>query len=284
MTEHEAVRPGEYTSLPVVRREAAALVLDGGAAGELLLPIVDGQAGAAAGESLRVFIYQSADGSPVPTLARPLAAVGEVAWLAVADVSSVGAFLDWGLPRDVLVPFAEQQQHLRAGQRVLCRIYLDRRGRITGSTRLNRWLADVAEGLSAGDPVSLMVAERTDLGYKMVVDHRFWGLLYHGDGLERLRPGTRLAGYVKQVRTDGRLDLTLARPGGGRDRVNAVAEDILRQLDAAGGRLPYTDKSSPESIRDAFGVSKKVFKQALGSLYKRRLVALDDRGIGRIAS
>jgi predicted RNA-binding protein (virulence factor B family) len=280
------LKPGQFNELAVVGRTADCLLLDAGMEGELRLPL-DPACAAANPDAdpepvVRVFIYQDANGRPVPTRDAPLACVGEVAWLAVAAVSDVGAFVDWGPPKQLLVPFAEQPERLRVGQHALVRVYLDRRGRIVGSTRIDRWLSDEAGDLKPGAAVSLLVARRTELGYKVIVEHRCWGLLYLAERPGRLRPGQRLDGYVKQVRADGRVDVTLRRPGGGRDRVEEAAAEILRQLDAAGGYLAFNDRSPPDAIYTAFGVSKKVFKQALGSLYKQRLVTLDAEGMARV--
>ncbi len=282
MASRTDLKPGQFNELAVVGRTAGGLLLDAGVDGELSLPWTPGEAGADPGRVARVFIYQDAQGRPVPTLVAPLACVGEVAWLPVAAVTDVGAFVDWGPPKQLLVPFAEQLTRLRAGQHALVRVYLDERGRIAGSTRIDRWVSDEAGDLKPGAPVGLLVARRTELGYKMIVEHRCWGVLYHTERPGRLRPGQRIDGYVQRVRADGRVDLTLRRPGGGRHRVEEAAADILRRLDAAGGHLSFNDSSSPEAIYDAFGVSKKVFKQALGSLYRQRLVTLDADGIARV--
>ncbi len=281
------LQAGQFNSLLIKDVGVAGFTLDAGLAGELFLPASHppdaGQGGLQPGESVRVFVYQDADGAPVATQLTPAVQVGECAWLKVAAVNQTGAFVDWGLPKDLLVPFAEQQHQLRAGQRAIVRAYLDKRGRITGSTRINRWIEDEAGDLRTGDPVELLVAERTELGFKAVVNHRYWGLLYRNELFGDVRRGQTLSGFVKRVREDGRLDLTLNRPGGGRDRVAAVQAAILLKLEAAGGRLELTDKSPPEDIYAVFGVSKKVFKQALGALYKQRLITLSPGHITRAA-
>jgi predicted RNA-binding protein (virulence factor B family) len=202
------------------------------------------------------------------------ARLGQVAWLEIVEVNQLGAFADWGLPRDLFIPFAEQQHPLRKGDHALVRIYLDKLDRITGSTRIDHWIKDDATGLEVGQEVSLIIGERTDLGIKAVVNHRSWGLLYGNELFRDLRKGQLATGYIKRIRADGKIDLTLEKPGFSRQRLDTLGEQIMARLRANEGRLPLTDKSPPETIYATFGVSKKVFKQALGALYKQRLVTL----------
>jgi predicted RNA-binding protein (virulence factor B family) len=270
------LQPGQFNNLVVTRVRADGVILDGGGSGDLFLPIPPGEPAPEAGEPTRVFVYQDSAGHCVATTAVPLVQVGGVAWLEVVAVNETGAFLDWGLPKDLFVPFAEQQHKLRAGQRTLVRAYLDNRGRITGSTRIDRWITDEADGLGPGDQVELLVADRTELGFKAIVNQQSWGLLYGDELFRTVRKGQQLTGYIKRVRADGKLDLTLVKPGFSKGRIESVSDQILQRLEAGGGRLLLTDKSPPAEIYAAFGVSKKVFKQALGALYKARLVRLDD--------
>lgn len=207
----------------------------------------------------------------------PRAAVGEVVYLEVVTVNETGAFLDWGHPRDLLLPYGEQRFRPSVGRRVLVRIYEDQQGRPVASQRLDRFLADEAEGLAAGDEVALVIAEATDLGYKVVVDQRFWGLLYRDDVNRPLRRGQRLTGYVKRVRDDGRLDLSLLPPGPA--RLDVVGERVLKALRESGGYLPLGDKSDAGEIKARLGVSKNAFKQAIGRLYKQRRILLEPGGI-----
>ncbi|WP_108446155.1 CvfB family protein [Halomonas denitrificans] len=207
----------------------------------------------------------------------PRAAVGEVVYLEVVTVNETGAFLDWGHPRDLLLPFGEQRFRPSVGRRVLVMIYEDQQGRPVASQRLDRFLADEAEGLAAGDEVALVIADQTDLGYKVVVDQRFWGLLYRDDVNRPLRRGQRLTGYVKRVRDDGRLDLSLLPPGPA--RLDVVGERVLKALRESGGYLPLGDKSDAGEIKARLGVSKNAFKQAIGRLYKQRRILLEPGGI-----
>nr|WP_298250108.1 S1-like domain-containing RNA-binding protein [uncultured Halomonas sp.] len=225
---------------------------------------------------------RSAPSSPRPQrpgrhYRAPRCHVGEVAYLEVVTVNDTGAFLDWGQPSDLLLPFGEQRFRPSVGKRVLVRIYEDQQGRPVASQKLERFVADEAEGLAAGDEVILVVAEQTDLGLKAVVNHRFWGLLYRDDLTRPLRRGQRLTGYVKRFREDGRLDLSLLPPGAA--RLDVVGETVLKALRESGGYLPLGDKSDAAEVKARLGVSKNAFKQAIGRLYKRQLITLEPTGI-----
>ncbi len=208
-----------------------------------------------------------------PPLARP----GEVAFLKVVSVNAAGAFLDWGLPKDLLLPRSEQRLRPEVGRRVLVVVREDAQGRPLASMRLDGVIRDRAEGLVAGDRVELIVAEHTELGVKAVVDQRFWGVLYHQDMPQPLRRGQRLSGYVRRVRDDGRLDLTLLPPGAA--RLDVVGEQLLGVLRRNRGYLDLGDKSPAPEIKARLGISKNAFKQAIGRLYKRRLIAIEADGI-----
>ncbi|MCC5884579.1 MAG: RNA-binding protein [Halomonas sp.] len=207
----------------------------------------------------------------------PKAQVGEVAYLEVVTVNETGAFLDWGHQRDVLLPFGEQRFRPTPGKRVLVRIYEDQQGRPVASQKLDRFVQDEATGLAPGDEVELVIADATDLGYKAVVDHRFWGLLYRDDVTRPLRRGQRVKAYVKRLRDDGRLDLSLLPPGSA--RLDVVGDQVLRALRESGGYLPLSDSSDAGEIKARLGVSKNAFKQAIGRLYKRRLIVIEEGGI-----
>ncbi|PWW42942.1 hypothetical protein DFO74_101299 [Chromohalobacter israelensis] len=207
----------------------------------------------------------------------PLARIGEVAYLKVVAVNTTGAFLDWGQPKDVLLPFAEQRFRPEVGKRVLVMLYEDAQGRPVASMRLDRFLADEATDLKAGDQVALVVAERTDLGFKAVVDHRYWGLLYADDIVHPPRRGQRLTGYIKRVREDGRLDLAMLPPG--EAGLDVVGDKVLALLRCHGGFVALGDKTPAAEIKARVGVSKSAFKQAVGRLYKKRLITIEAEGI-----
>lgn len=209
--------------------------------------------------------------------ATPPAHVGEVAYLRVAAVNATGAFLDWGQPKELLLPYPEQRFRPEVGKRVLVCIYEDDRGRPVASQRLDKHLQDEARSLAAGDEVILVIADRTDLGFKVAVNHRFWGLLYQDEVSRPLRRGQRLTGYIKRVREDGRLDLSLLPPGPA--RLDVVGEQVLAALRQAGGYLMLSDKSDPTEIKARLGISKNAYKQAIGRLYKQRRILIEEGGI-----
>lgn len=230
------------------------------------------------GDSLEVFVLTDARGDPLATTERPFACVGEVKYLKVTEQTSHGTFVDWGLSKELLVPFAEQQAPLEPGSRHLIAVQLDKRGeRIIGSTRLSRILEEDAGDVASGQEVGVIVHRFTDLGAVVVVDHRRWGVIHHSDLPTELSVGQELVGYVKRVTLDHHLDIALKPPGAaGRDR---DVQAILDALQAAGGQLALHDKSSPEAIAKTLNMSKKAFKRAVGKLYKQRAVALTPAGI-----
>ena len=216
---------------------------------------------------------------PAATSQRPIAEQGQVAWLEIVEVNQLGAFANRGLPKHLFIPFAEQQHTLRKGDHALVKVYLDNSNRPAGSTRIDHWVKDDASGFEVGQEVSLLIADRTDLGVKAVIDNRSWGLLYGNELFRDLRKGQLVTGYIKHIRSDGKIDLSLEKPGFSKGRLDSLALQILDRLKAAGGALPLTDKSPPEAIYATFGVSKKVFKQAIGALYKQRRITLHPDGI-----
>lgn len=270
---------GRLNQLQIIEARDNGLLLDGGQALTLFLPAEELDRDYRGGESLEVFVFVDADGNPAATTRHPLAEMGQVAWLEIVEVNQLGAFADWGLPKDLFIPFAEQHHPLRKGQHTLVKIYLDKQNRIAGSTRIDHWVKDDASGLQEGDEVSLLIAEHTELGVKAIINQRSWGLLYGNELFRALRKGQQTTGYIKRVRADNKVDLTLEKPGFSKTRLDTLGEQILQRLETSGGRLPLSDKSPPAEIYATFGVSKKVFKQALGALYKQRRITLHDDGI-----
>ena len=214
--------------------------------------------------------------SPLPATAVS-ASMGDVAYLTVTAVTHVGAFLRWGPPKDVLLPYSEQPFRPDVGKRVLVKLYEDDQQRPVASMRLERFLSDEAWELGQGDGVALVVAERTDLGMKVVVNHAYWGLIYQDDLTQPLRRGQSLEGFVKRRRDDGRLDISLLPPG--QARLDVVGDKILQALRESGGYLPLGDKSSAQEIKARLGVSKSAYKQAIGRLYKRNLINIEPLAI-----
>lgn len=270
---------GKRNALAVLRSTSSGLFLDAGELGEVLLPGRYIPPGTGPGHILDVFLYRDSEDRLVATTEVPYAMVGEFATLKVVAVNpNVGAFLDWGLPKDLMLPFREQAAPVRPGQRVVVYILLDpKTKRIVASTRLNRYLAGGAPPFRKGDKVNLLITSRTPLGYNAIVERSYGGLLYHDTLGEPLRVGQELEGFVRAVRPDGKMDLSLEMIG--YKKVASLTEQILDALERNGGRLDFDDDSSPELIRESFGVSKKAFKQALGNLYKHRRIEFLHPGI-----
>lgn len=273
--------PGVWNDLTILRISATGAFLDGGPDGQILLPSPEVPAGCAPGETLRVFLFFDAKDRLAATQRTPGALRGEVANLKIAAVNKSGAFLAWGLPKDLLLPWAEVKKDLKPriaeGEDILVILFKDDHGRIAASTRLEEFLSDEAEGLQEGDEVALVIGERTDLGLKVVVNHRFWGMVHNSELFRAPTRGEKRVGYVKALRADHKLNISLNAPGYA--KVGTIAQDILAILQRHGGYLAVTDRSQPEEIYALFGVSKKAFKQAVGTLYKSRQIVIEEGGI-----
>ncbi len=230
------------------------------------------------GHAIEVFVYTDSEDRLVAVTDFPPAQVGEFAALRVKEVTSIGAFLDWGLEKDLLLPFKEQLNTPQAGQRVVVRVCLDpRTQRVVGIAKLQPFFERDVSELADKQTVTALVFQETDLGYKVLVDQRYEGLIYRNEVFEALSIGDARAGYVKKVRDDGKLDISLQPIGVA--GIDAARETVLRKLSEAEGYLPYHDKSDAEDIQQAFGLSKKAFKRAVGGLYKDKKIALEDKGI-----
>lgn len=255
------------------------MALDAGALGEIILPAAETPAGAVPGGFVEVFVYPGNDGRPAATTTRPLAEAGEFACLRVADVNArLGAFLDWGLPKDLLLPFREQLRPVRPGDRVPVFVRLDERsGRLVASARIEQFLSADAPVYRPNQPVMCLVIARTPLGYKAIVNNAHTGLFFRNTLPGPLEPGRRVPACVRAVRPDGKIDLAL--DAAGYPRVPGIAGNIVLALERNGGALNLDDDTDPAVIRRMFGVSKKAFKQALGQLYKRRRIRFCAPGI-----
>jgi hypothetical protein len=270
---------GKRNTLWVARIATPGVYLDGGERGEILLPGRYVPAGTLVGEAFDVFVHRDSEDRLVATTETPRAMVGEFAALRVVSSNSrIGAFLDWGLSKDLLLPIREQSRRVEPGDWVVAYIFVDvKTDRIVATTRLNRHLNVTPPAYAEGQPVELLVTGRTALGYNAIVSGAHNGLLYHNELPEPLKIGQKLDGYIRRVRPDGKIDLTLNPSGYG--RVAPLKEQILEALASRGGTLPLGDGSSPQAIRDAFGVSKKAFKQAIGGLFKEHRIAIDENRI-----
>ncbi len=269
---------GRSYKLKVLKAVDFGFYLDADELGEVLLPRKYAPEGLAVGDSVRVFLYLDSNDLPVATTQSPRAEVGQFAYLRVVDTTGVGAFLDWGLEKDLLVPFAEQHRPMEEGKSYLVRLYLDPNdGRIVASSKIDKFLDDDRpHRFKPRQAVELIIANSTDLGYKAIVNHSHWGLLYKDEVFQRLSFGQSIKGFIQRVRPDGRIDLTLQ---GGQVSRDKNAEAILDYLKAQGGFAPVHDKSDPRLISELFGISKGAFKKAIGGLYKQRLIAIEKDGI-----
>lgn len=269
---------GKLNSLIISKKRDTEVYLDGGELGDILLADKQAPANCEMGDSLQVFVYIDGKNQTIATTLIPKVQVDEVAWLKVVSLSHAGAFMDWGLPKDLLVPFSEQKTKMVEGRFYLVRLFLDENNRIAASMLLDDFIQDEAFYYKDGQAVELIIADETELGFKAVVDHKYWGVLYKNEIFQPLQKGQKLTGFIKKVRSDHKLDLILSQEKYGQ-KVDATSGKILAILQKHGGYIALTDKSPPEMIYDTFAVSKKVFKQAIGGLYKQRKIVIEEKGI-----
>ena len=269
---------GQSHELEVVKAVDFGFYLDAENLGEILLPTKFAHADLVEGDTVDVFLYLDSEDRPVATTQEPKARVGEFAYLKVVDVTNVGAFLDWGLDKDILVPFAEQHRPMEVGRSYLVYLYIgDIDGRIIASSKIDKFLDDERpHDFKRQQSVDLIIANSTDLGYKAIINNSHWGVLYNNDVFERLSFGQRKKGFIKNVRPDGKIDLSLQ---GGQETRDKHAMIILRYLQKQHGFAPVHDKSDPQLISDLFGMSKGAFKKTIGGLYKQRVISIDKDGI-----
>ncbi|MEH6588879.1 MAG: S1-like domain-containing RNA-binding protein [Halioglobus sp.] len=278
MTSKNGIQLGRMNRLQVVKSSDFGMFLDGYDDGEILLPKRYVDDGIVPGEWVEVFIYADSEDRLVATTETPKAMVGEVAYLKVVAVNKVGAFLDWGLPKDLLVPFSEQSPHMREGYSYSVFIYRDRyNDRIVASSKLSNFLPEETDQYQSGDSVELLACSKSELGFKCLIDEKVLGLLHHGDVFQPLKPGQKLNAYIKRVREDGRIDLMLTAPGSGNKQ--DLETQILDYLQAQGGRAEIGDKTPPEEIYRIFHASKKNYKRALSGLYKGRKVTISGNSV-----
>ena len=268
---------GKTTSLEVLRAVPMGVIL-GGPDQEVLLPTRYVPAGVSPGDVIEVFLHTDSEDRPIATTEKPLAQADEFACLKVVAVNSVGAFLDWGLSKDLLLPYRSQLGPVVPGQRVVVRVLCDRvSGRPVATTKTERFLEAPPDDLHEGQAVQLLIYEETDLGYKAIVDGRYGGLLHRESAGGNLEIGSSPAGYVQRVRPDRKVDLMLTRSG--KAAIRDAREILLEALVRAGGRLALGDRSEPEEIRRTLGLSKKAFKRAAGTLYRERRIRVADASV-----
>ncbi|MGJ8651226.1 MAG: CvfB family protein [Opitutaceae bacterium] len=274
---------GRFNKLTIIEHSDHGLYLDAKPEEKILLPNAYVTPDMKIGDEIEVFIYNDSEDRLVATTETPLAQAGEFAYLEVISVNPrVGAFLDWGLQKDLLLPFREQGDWtFREGDGAIVAVYVDEyTNRIVASARLHLHLSETKPEYQPNDPVHVLIYGDSPLGYKAIVDKKHRGLLYHEETSDKLEPGDQFTGYIKNVHASGKIDLR--RDLSGRKRVETISESILRILEDAGGEMPYHDKSSPEEIRKVFNTSKKAFKQACAALYKQRIIEINDQGIKKV--
>lgn len=272
------VEIGKVNTLEVVRETDNGFYLDGRELGEILMPrkfITDEVRSQGWAD---VFVYTDSEDRLVATTEEPFAKVGEFAFLKVVATSKFGAFLDWGLPKDLLVPFREQKAKMVEGGKYLVYLFLDvLTKRIAASAKIDKFLDNTPPEYEPGDEVQLLIAEETDLGYKAIINSLHWGMLYNNQLYQKLTPGLKITGYINKVRDDEKIDLLLEKPG--YEKVDAISQKILDELKQNRGFMAVSDNTSPDMINALFGISKKNFKKAIGSLYKKRMITFNSDGI-----
>ncbi len=266
---------GDYNTLRIARRSDIGLYLDGDQAGEILLPNRYVTQDMQIGDETRVFLYLDQEERLVATTEQPLAKVGDFACLECVWVNQYGAFLDWGLMKNLFCPFREQRQRMETGRRYIVHVHIDQDSyRIMASAKVSKFLSTDHPPYQPGDEADILVWQPTDMGYKVIVDNRYYGLIFRNQVFQPIHTGDRLKAYISNVREDGKLDIALQHTG--RQHTQDFAEELLAYLHDHNGICSLGDKSDADDIRDTFHVSKKTFKRAVGDLYKRHLVMAGD--------
>lgn len=272
------IKLGKYNQLEVVKEVDFGVYLNGDEDGEILLPKRYVPEGTKPGDILNVFIYLDMEERLVATILQPYVQVGEFACLEVAWVNQFGAFLNWGLMKDLFVPFREQKMKMQKGKRYVVYVHLDEESyRIVASAKVEHFLSTEKPDYQPGQEVEVLVWQRTELGYKVIVENKFSGMLYHNEIFQPLEVGMRLTAFIKQVRPDGKIDLVLQKAGA--RKVDDFSEVLWQYIKDNDGFTPLNDKTDAEVIYHTFGVSKKTFKKAVGDLYKKRRIVLEEDGI-----
>lgn len=272
------LRIGDYNTLKVVKHVDFGVYLDGGEFGEILMPKKYVPEDIKNDDEIEVFVYPDSEDRLVATTEKPYAKVNEFAYLKVKEVNRFGAFLEWGILKNLLVPFREQKIDMLQGRSYVVYIYKDdKSNRLAATAKITKHLSTETPVYTTNDEVSILLFGETEIGYKAVVDNQYTGLLYSNEIYQEVRIGDKLTAYVRKVREDGKIDLMLQKSGF--EQIDSVSTHILEILKEEDGFIAVTDNSTPEEIKDMFGISKKNFKKAIGTLYKKRLIAIEEKGI-----
>ncbi len=277
-SEYYMAQLGKHSTLEIVKIVDFGVYLDAQDFGQVLLPKKYQPNDCEVGDKVKVFLYLDSKDMLIATTQRPRASVGEFAYLKAIATSRVGAFLDWGLDKDLLLPFAEQKHQVEEGRSYLVYVHINHADeRIVASTKIDRYLDKTPAHYKNGEEVKLIVGGRTDLGYKAIINNQHWGLLHNSDVFQSLKIGQKVKGFIKQIRRDGKIDLVLQQ--GNKQEMDKFSTTLLFKLKQADGFLPFNDKTDAAVIYDHFGVSKKVFKKSLGGLFKQKLITIESDGI-----
>lgn len=272
------VKIGKVNNLKIVKKVEFGLYLDGGEFGEILLPKKYINDEVDIGDFINGFIYFDSEDRIIATTKIPFAQVDEFAFLNVVDVSRIGAFLDWGLEKDLFVPFREQNEKMVRGKSYVVRIYFDdMSNRIAASSKIERFLYLRPMDVEENQPVNMLISHQTDLGFKVIVDNKYPGMLFKNDIFRIVEIGQSIKGYIKKIRSDGKIDLSIHPSGYG--KIDDLSLKILNILKSNDDYISVTDESKPELIYHLFGMSKKNFKKSIGTLYKQRIISLEKEGI-----
>ena len=273
-----SIELGKFNTLKVVKEVDFGMYLDGGEEGEILLPSRYVPEDCKPGDELTVFIYLDNEERLVATTLTPFVQVGQFACLEVAWINQYGAFLNWGLMKDLFVPFREQKMKMQVGRKYVIHAHLDDESyRIVASAKVERYLSKDRPEYASGDEVNILIWQKTDLGFKAIIDNKYSGLLYENEIFSTLQTGMEMKAFVKQVREDGKVDLILQKPGF--EKIDDFSKTLLNYIRENDGRIRLNDKSPAEDIYATFGVSKKTFKKGVGDLYKKHLITLHEDGI-----
>lgn len=268
---------GKYNKLRVAGKNSEGLSLSDEQR-EILLPYNDVPAGIEIGDILNIFVFVNKEGKTIATTKMALAEVGEFALLTAVDTTDDGAYLNLGIDKDIFVPVREQKRPMQKGESYVVYIYLDESNeRMLASSRLEKFIEEEDFDFDEGDEVNLLISEKTDLGFNAIINNRYIGLLYHNELFANLKPGDERKGWIKKVRVEGKIDLSLQPMGYG--HILDTKDVIFEELKACGGKIPLGDKSTPEDIYERFQISKSAFKKAIGGLYKERTIAISDHEI-----
>ncbi len=273
-----SIELGKFNHLEVVKLVDFGVYLDGEESGEILLPTRYVPSNCEIGDILNVFLYLDSEERLIATTLTPYVQVGQFAYLEVAWINEYGAFLNWGLMKDLFVPFSEQKMKMQVGRSYIIYAYLDEESyRIVATAKIDKYLSKEAPDYQPGQEVDILIWQKTDLGFKAIIENEYPGLIYDNEVFQDVRTGMQMKAYVKQVRDDGKIDIMLQKAG--MARVGDFSDRLLQYIKDEGGRIGINDKSDADLIYDTFGVSKKTFKKAVGDLYKKRLIILSDSGI-----